>query len=115
MYVDDSGTPSPQDVVDYYVISGVIIRGSDLFHVQKKLEQYRKTHLVGKYSYEEIHVHDIYHSRGNFQALTKLEKYNLLNHLYQIIAIQKAFLDIYFLNLSFVIDIKSNDLCLQIP
>jgi hypothetical protein len=52
---------------------------------KRKLEQYRKTNFMGRYSYEEIHVHDIYHSRGNFQALTKLEKYNLLNHLYQTI------------------------------
>jgi hypothetical protein len=85
MYVDDSGTPSLKDVVEYYVISGVITRDSDLFCIQKKLEEYRKKYFVGRYSYEEIHVHDIYHSRGNFEMLSRPEKYNLLNHLYQLI------------------------------
>jgi hypothetical protein len=85
MYVDDSGTSSLKDLTKYYVISGVIVDICDLFCIQKKVEQFRKNHFMKDYRHEEIHVHEIYHSKGNFEKITKREKYNLLNHIYQII------------------------------
>jgi hypothetical protein len=85
MYVDDAGTPSVKDLGNYYVISGVIIEDRDLFFIERKVEDYRKLFFVKPYTDEEIHVHNIYHSEGNFGILSLADKYSLLNGIYQMI------------------------------
>ena len=85
MYVDDSGTPNIQDDVRYYVISGVIVYGSELYLIEKSIEDYKNEYFTDAYKDEEIHTHEIYHSRGNFTKLTLGTKYRLLTNLYEMI------------------------------
>jgi hypothetical protein len=61
MYVDDSGTPSMKDIgVNYYVISGVIIKDKHLVSIDNLIRDCKKRLFVGPYANEEIHIHDIY-------------------------------------------------------
>lgn len=85
MYVDDSGTPRLDDT-PFYVIAGVIININDLFTIEKELELFRKKYFHSKYKKEEIHVHEIYHSRDKFSELTLPDKYNILNGLYSTVS-----------------------------
>ncbi|HKQ21421.1 MAG TPA: DUF3800 domain-containing protein [Nitrososphaeraceae archaeon] len=85
MYVDDSGTPHLTDESQFYVISGIIVEACDLPLLERKVENFKRKYFVGRYSDEEIHLHEIYKSKGNFEKLTKGEKYNILNAVYCII------------------------------
>jgi hypothetical protein len=86
MYVDDSGSPHPNDDSSHYVISGVIINSLDLFLLEKEVEIFKKKYFVGKFRDEEIHIHDLYGSKGNFSTLIGLrEKYHILDALYEMI------------------------------
>lgn len=83
MYVDDSGTPYQNDITTHYVIAGVIVHECELTNMEKQVQQYKIQYFTGEdYQNEEIHLHEIYKSRGEFVRLSKVKKYRLLDNLY---------------------------------
>lgn len=85
MFVDDSGNPHFTDKSQYYVISGIIIDEQSVDYVKEQLLEYKNIRFKNDYKDEEIHVHDIYKSYGNFKSLGLEEKYSLLTDLYNLI------------------------------
>ena len=85
MYVDDSGVPDLNDNSPFYVISGVIIHESDMTKMKNMVDEFKDRNFKSNYVNAEIHTHDIYKSRKEFDGITLQEKYDLLNKLYELI------------------------------
>ena len=86
MYVDDSGAPSYADHTDYFVLSGIIV--SDEIHIknlQKAVHRYKHKNFEGRFIDSEIHTHDIFKSKEDFETINLEKKIDLLDNLYGMI------------------------------
>jgi hypothetical protein len=84
MYSDDAGNSSVSDG-KYYVISGVIVHESSYDFVVDKIEDYKELNFIGRYKNAEIHVHDIWQGKNEFEKIDFNTKVGLLANLYCII------------------------------
>ena len=84
MYVDDSGSPDLKDRSGYYVISGVIIHELHIRNIEVETQYYKENNF-GKYNNCEIHVSDIFNETREFKGIEPVEKYKILDSLYDFI------------------------------
>ena len=73
-----------KDHTDYYVISGVIIHELYIREIEVETQNY-KIQNFGKYNDCEIHVHDIFKGTREFESIGIVEKYKILDSLYDFI------------------------------
>lgn len=86
MYVDDSGSASYNDHTGHFVLSGVMVDDSKIKDLQRTVFEYKQSNFEGAFVDAEIHVHDMYKSRGDFKMVDHTERINLLNKLYEMIS-----------------------------
>ena len=85
MYVDDSGSPSYVDHTKYFVLSGVIVHDENIKNLQKLVFEYKQDNFVGRFIDSEIHTHDIYKAKKDFESISLDKKTELLDNLYDTI------------------------------
>jgi hypothetical protein len=69
----------------YYVISGVIVHESSYDFVVNKIEEYKELNFVERYKDAEIHIHDIWQGKKEFEKIDFNTKIRLLDNLYCLI------------------------------
>jgi hypothetical protein len=84
MYCDDSGSNAPYDG-NYYVISDVIIHESSYDFMNDKINEYKELNFIGRHKDVEIHTHDIWQGKNEFENIDFITKTRLLGRLYQLV------------------------------
>lgn len=85
MYVDESGTEDLTDDTRFFVIGGVIVHEDDLIPMEEKIQWYKDSNFYGFAKDAEIHLHQMYRSRGKFHGINKSEKYRMFDALFDAI------------------------------
>jgi len=85
MYVDETGTPSFNDASKYFLLTGVILKESDVKRIKKEVFDFKFKKFSGAYTEAEIHMNEIFRSKKEFLSLKVEEKRELVSELYNMI------------------------------
>lgn len=86
MYVDDSGSSKYSNHTKYFILAGVIVDDDKIRNLRKTVFEYQQSNFVESLMDAEIHMHDLYKSRGEFISINLETKIKLLNNLYDMIS-----------------------------
>lgn len=85
MYVDDSGNASILDQTSHYVLSGIIIDTNEIRNMKRQVLEFKISNFRDDYTDAEIHTHDIFGNVKEFQKITQIQKFQILDNLYSTI------------------------------
>ena len=85
MYVDESGVEEENDETKYFVVSGVIFHENDLEELKQKITKLSWQEFPEKFRGNEIHIHDIFRGKKDFEKIDESEIKSLLTKIYELI------------------------------
>ena len=100
MYVDESGTEQKNEQTQYFLVSGVVVHVNHIWELEHIMDKVAFELFPERFKGQEIHVHDIYKGKKEFEGVATCEIQQVLDDLYG------SFKDINFSTITIAIDKK---------